>query len=336
MADDSSVSLDDLINRAVARQGNGDLRSAISLNYWGLNKFATKGTLLPANRDDMGLVLFTRPLLNLTYNNLTRHPKFEVLLDKQPNSIPSAVRMMLDPQGTNDLGLKSALFDNRQAFIPILTNTIQTLGGMPDATIRSYTSPEGMRKETWSKPDDIYEINGNYPVSATFDNIIGDPVSLLFDIWLTYQAEVSVGDRGIQARMAAMLDDYKDYETRVYRLVLDDQYRKVNKISSCIAGYPTSFPSGNMFNYKRVENSRLNADNQTIDVQFDFTGFRYNESVLVRDFNRTVIMFNKLMDPKVRKSHYVKIPRGKLVEFNFFGYPYIDEASHELEWYIER
>lgn len=83
------------------------------------------GAAFQKNTDHQGLTLFTRPQLNLTYNNVLADRQLLPLLDEEPGSMYRAIRSMLDPR----LALSSRLFDPKQAFITVLTNTLVNVSG---------------------------------------------------------------------------------------------------------------------------------------------------------------------------------------------------------------
>ena len=125
-----------------------------------------------------------------------------------------------------------------------------------------------------------------------------------------------------------------DYQTRIYRLVLDANRNKVTKIAACGAAFPYAISIGSSFNYDAER--PLNNSNDQITVPFKCMGAIYQDDILVHEFNKTVAYFNSSMSDRERTSKYIKIPSEYLILFNHRGYPRIDIKTYELEWWIDK
>lgn len=261
--------------------------------------------------------MFTRPQLNLTTNNAMADRHLLPLLDNNPSSMYRAMRLMLDPRLAQGRDFSSNLFDSKQAFMTILSNTLVNITGFPDVTINAYTAPEGMRKESYSIIDDVAEINNTYDITASFANIEGDPVTDLFQYWTRYMGNVYTGDMVPYPEF--VVENEVDYQCRIWRLILDKSKRYVKKIGCANVCFPLASPLGNAFNYSN-ETPYSDANDQ-ISIPFRCVGAEYQDPILYTEFNLTVAYFNRGMADDQREALYVKLKPAELDGFNFIGYP---------------
>jgi hypothetical protein len=128
-----------------------------------------------------------------------------------------------------------------------------------------------------------------------------------------------------------------DYQTRIYRLVLDTSRRYVQKIAACGAAFPVNSPLGNSFNYS-IEGLPYNQDNDQISIRFKALGADYLDPITIQEFNAVVQIFNPQMkgDDSDRSKTYRKASYEELKAYNYQGYPRIDPESHELQWWIDK
>lgn len=336
---------EELVRSVSQTSGYGQLKSAATAVFFGHNHRGA-GNPIPINTDQYGMTFFTRPRLNLSYDNITRDRTLAPMMTMRKASIPRAIRAYLDPVGalvgqTYRGGVKGAagsmpypspLVDPYNAFIPILENNLISLSGWPDPYVDTYTTRSGVYQEEWSMIDGFAKFYKKFDLSANFRNIVGDPISYLFHVWTQYAALVHEGV--LDPRPESILENEIDYNTRVYRLVLDPQRRYVQKIAACGAAFPVSNSLGAHFNFD--ESKTYNGDIDQISVSFQCMGAIYMDPILIKEFNDTVSLFNPSMRDNRRSSVYVKLePRWKPL-FNYLGYPRIDPLTMELEWWVTR
>lgn len=327
--------------------GYGSLTSAQSNNIRGIN-LNRHGTPAPKNKDHFGLTFFTRPDLNMSYDNLGADRMLSSLLTEDSKSMARAIRVLLDPRGEKEGGTmfpgrRSDLVDERQAFIPMLTNGLVSMSGWPDLTVDTYTSKEGVYKEAYSMVDGTTHLFNSFDLTANFRNIQGDPITLLFAIWIRYASLVYDGT--IVPYPDNMFQNRIDYQTRVYRLVLNEDLTHVQKIAACGAGFPVASPLGAAFNYSTE--SEWNEENDQLSVPFRCIGANYLDPILIKEFNQVVYDKNVYMQDKNRNSKMVKIDvKGESGGYEDIGvmlknilshrlYPRIDPYTLELEWYAD-
>ena len=308
-------------------------RTAIGDALFGINHRGIPSAI-PMNRDTHGMVFFTRPLMNMTQVNLRKDRIFNQLLTNNTQSLPYLIRLMLDTNlssvNLGGDGSRSDAFDDLQAFIPMLTNLATSVSGFPDVSVDTYTSHPGQYHEVFSMVDDIAKIYRSYDVTVNFRNIPGDPVTALFFYWVHYMAAVFEGQLMPYADM--IVNNEIDYQTRIYRLVLDSTRTKVQKIGATGASFPVNVPIGGSFDF--TTDRPVNDVNHQISIQFRSAGAMYNDEILIDEFNRTVILQNPAMGDNNRGTLYTLVPIGALNIFNNMGYPRINPQTYNLEWYV--
>lgn len=337
MADDSSFNpnlwMND-IDSAARESGHGSVTSSLAHNYYGFNKFSNRAAFLPTNRDVMGYTFWTRPILNLSYDNLLRKEKLTALATNNADSIPGAIRSMFDATGTVQRKSYSRLFDNSQAFVPILGNTLESLTGFPDVVVELFTAAPGARKETWQMIDGQSEYNEAFQLSASFSNVSGDPVTMILDLLQTYGSAVYLGE--MVPYWDAIVNNYIDYTMRPYRIILDQTSTYVTKIGAPYAAICNTNPIGAAFDFASTKDTPLIKANNQINCSWSCVGFRYNTMSLIQDFNSTVEMFNPQMKAANRARFYRKLSPWEYQRYNFYGYPYIDLATNEFQWWVPK
>ena len=322
----------------------GSIDKAIGNNLYGFNHRQIPG-MVSSNKDTYGLTFFVRPQLNLKADNLRNIRYFYPLLSANPTSMQRFVRCILDPrlmtagiEGSE--ALSCPLVDNQQAFIPILTNNLNSLSGWPDITVPTFTSDQGAYNEVYSQADGVTRNFESFDIDATFRNTRGDPIIYLFYIWEHYQSLVFEGM--ISPYFDYLLENEIDYMSRIYRLILDESKTYVRKIGATGVAFPISTPVGSFmdFNNERVYNDQ----NKDITIRFRCLGAEYFDDILVKEFNSTVKIFNPSMaavenvtrsvNDITEAGEVVKVPKELLSFFNHRGYPWINPDNYELEWWI--
>lgn len=362
----TEIIIDQSIDQMMEQMPVGSLSKAIGNNLYGIN-FRQTGSAVPRTKDVYGFTFFTRPQLNLTRFNITNYRGFYNLLTDNEVSYQRYTRMMLDPRlGFRDVA-SSALVDNFNPFIPILTNNIVSLSGWPDLMAPTYTSHSGLYGQEHSFVDGVTNHFEAFDMDITFKNTKGNPLIYLFYVWLKYETLVF---EGIMTPYLDMITENEiDYNTRIYRLVLDQQKRYITFIAATGASFPVSVPVGNLFDYNT--DTPFNTRNNEINIRFRNIGFTAFEDILKLEFNKTTAIFNpdirallkydtdssvsdkqKLRDDaavvyRVPGCNYVKIPfllattmdlditSNSFFSVNYRAYPYINLLTNELEWWVD-
>ena len=127
-----------------------------------------------------------------------------------------------------------------------------------------------------------------------------------------------------------------DYNTRIYRLVLDESKRFVTKIAATGASFPLNVPTGKFFDYS--DENKYNLQTKDINIRFKCMGAMYNDDILIKEFNEVSAIFNSdVRNLLNNKSHSLaEIPNELLKYVNNRGYPIINKDTYELKWYISK
>lgn len=360
----------------VSRQtGYGELSSIATRTFRGINHRGF-GQPLPMNKDQYGLTFFTRPRMNLSYDNLSRKRVMTHLLNNDTASIHSAIRTWLDEKNSVMGGSNGKMFwsnkpnkhsgseqpddvhhgamrftdsgdvlfrgrkfpvsdlvDPLNPFITLLTNSLIDITGWPDPTLDTYTSPAGLQKEEWSMADGIYRIHNTFDITANFKNMPGDPISLMFHIWCAYIDGVYHGD--LDPLIDSIIENEIDYQTRIYRVTLDNSRNYVQKIAACGAAFPIMTPMGAHFNYSKE--TPYNVENDQISIQFRCMGADYLDPISIFEFNEVMRIFNPAMrDETTRGIHLKKLTSQEKQIFPMDGYPRINPDTSEFEIWVPR
>lgn len=327
--------------------GRGDTGAAIANTFMGFNH-RIGATPIPMNREKGGLTFFTRPDFNLNVDNVEQSSRMLAMSEEGYASAERAILAMLDPfcpytakdPTFTALGLDChplVPFDNKQAFLPILSNRLVSLTGFPDNTLDVYTEAEGLKREQWSMIDSNYAVNYTYSLNAVFQNLDGDVTTRFFSTWL--ESMSNLFDGTFIPRMRNIIQKEKCYETRIYRLLLDPTLRYVTKIGIANACFPLNDNLGAVMNFDST--AALSDSNEQLNIQFHCQAAEYLEPALLEEFNDVVRLFNPDM-VEAANNVGMYVPRGNLRRlkghelqyFNWYGYPQIDRVSKELMWFV--
>lgn len=323
--------------------GLGAIYTAATRAFRGINHENTGGAF-PANYDLHGYTFFTRPRMKLTDRNCLVDRSLMYLLNQNKLSIPAAVRAYLDPIGSGSpLGFTvvdsskpkvpyaSPLVDPLFPFISIMSNSLTSLSGWPDISVDTYTSEQGIQREQWSMYDGIAKYYGTFDLNSSHLNMRGDPIGLLIHSWVSYGTIIKY-DEDMLPWIDSILDREKDYESRIYRLVMDPTKTFVQKIACTGASFPTASNTGASFDYDA--NKPVNSKQDQISLSWKCQGAMYYDPYIAVAFNITVVDFNPNMFPTNRQRLYTKIPVYHRRYFKDEGYPWINLKTSELEWYV--
>jgi hypothetical protein len=330
------TNLDDFLHES----NMGPLRTAVSNNFYGINHLQQPTPIL-MNRDNHGFTFFVRPQLNFQSPNLRNVRALGHLLTNNPNSYSMINRCTLDPRlqmvDYSDNPMQSSILDcpfvdKKQAFIPLLTNHLNSISGWPDLSSPTASSKEGAYNEAHTMVDGIVVNYTAYDITATFRNSRGDPIMALFNAWVNYQSCVMEGT--LMPYPDFMIENEIDYNTRIYRIVLDNTKSVVQKIGATGAAFPSSLPIGASFDYDNK--TPYNEANTDISIRFSCNGAEYDQSILIYEFNKTVGIFNSDMRDDAINSNMVPVPQKMLSLFNNRAYPRIDPITNSFTWYVSK
>lgn len=295
------------------------------------------GSILTPNKDNYGLAFFTRPQLNMTASNLRNERKLIDYLTTNEKSILMYAKNVLDPRiyhNSNELGKNCPLLDNLTAFIPVFTNSLISMSGWPDPVTPTYTSDKGLRGEQWTIVDGTSDIYEAFDITCNFKNMQNEPITHILNLWTKYMELVFEGM--LMPYLDFVTENEIDYNTRIYRIVLDETKTYVKKIACTGAAFPSVNPLGKFFDYSNTE--LYNMQTKNIDVRFSCVGACYNDPIVVHEFNTVVGIFNPDMRALYReeKHNMDKVNLSSLPAFNYRAYPLINTKNMELEWWVNK
>lgn len=334
----------------------GSVRRSIGNNLYGIN-FRQTPTPVPRNKDHYGYTFFVRPQLNLDLYNLSNYRGFMSLLTDNALSYQRYTRLSLDPRlgyrgdpAVQDGGgepLACPLLDKQSPFMAVLTNNLVSLSGFPDLIAPTKTSETGVYGEEWTATDGVMNHYEAYDIDATFRNTRGNPLIYMFYVWIKYQTLVYEGV--LNPYLDFILENTIDYNTRVYRIVVDHSKRFVTHIACTGASYPINVPSGAIFDYN--VDQPLNLQNKEFSIRLRSMGFLAFEEYIKLKFNETTAIFNpafrKLLNHDLNGSHSdeMVLREDPRLSYTLNGYskiPYVlgfllqdDQAGIPPEWNID-
>ncbi|AWN08941.1 virion structural protein [Salmonella phage SPAsTU] len=336
--------------------GLGLAAQRVTNPYMGFNHMMASNPT-PVNREYGGITLVTRPDFNLCFDNIANSRKMSNMASQPKSSLDYSILAALDPdfelgfsdspmykgRRRNRLGtpfLKDIMFDNLQAFIPLLSTQMMSLSGMPDQSVDNWMSNEGLMREQWGMVDSTHEINNQYSMSMSLNNPYGNPIMRMMGVWLEYMSGVKMGK--FKPKMRNSIQRRIDYQSRMYGFKYDALGNITRFWTACVA-WPMNDNAGQMAN---VDNSKPQmSDDTTINLNWQCIGARFDDPLYMEMFNLTVAMFNPDMAPQpgtvssgnfvpVAADQLVPIPPQLLPLFNYYGYPHIDSLRRKLTWYV--
>ena len=314
----------------------GSINKALGYALYGIN-LHWSSSHIPANQYRAGYTLFTRPQLNMTTDNLLADRSMLNLLNKDPASIGRFVRCTLDPRlmnksKYNPTPYSCPLVNNKQAFIPILSNTITSVSGWPSWTVPLFNEKEGLYGQSYSQVDGRVDIRS--PVELTVStnvNAAGEPLLNIIKTWALYMAHVSEGTV-LSPYNDMLIENEIDYQTRCWRLGMDKSGRRVVKMAATGPGIPINVPIGEGFDF----NDETIYNQEKLSYRFTFMGVEYDDPILVYDFNKTVVAFNNEMDDNFREARMVLVENIAMPFLSHLAYPRINPDTMILEFWIEK
>lgn len=309
--------------------GLGEISTSAHNNIFGFDHLGL-GSNIPLNSDNRGLVFFTRPRMNMSDNNMGLDRVFSRLLTPHERTYQRALRAILDPIG-HKFNFPTPIVDERNAFIPLLSNNLITLNGWEDPTLNVYSSQEGIEKEAWAMGDDVVGVNRNFTLNATFRNIAGDPITLLIFLWIRYISQVYGGL--MMPYIDSVISNEIDYQTRIYRFVLDPSRQYVQKVAATRASFPTASSIARAFDYTS-DRPIIEESSTQISVPFQCSaGADYMDPITFEEFNFINQVFNPDMRDENRTTRMKLLSMREQPYFKNYVYPRVDPLTSRFEWW---
>lgn len=321
--------MDEVLSYLNKTIGRGSKISSMQSVLTGFNK-NQQGNAVLSNNDMMGYIFFTRPDLNLSYDNISLIRKLNLLGGQVANSYQRMVRALLDTTNASSDEYKTDLVDNNSPFIPWFSTTCINCNGWPDLKLNLFRTQEGIAKEVWAMVDDIVDINGYFELNVTFQNLQGSPHILALLTWIMYASYVYLGKLSPHKRN--IIEDEMDYNTRIYRFTMDYTNRYIQNWAATGASFPIGLPMGAIFNYNR--DNIFNEDMKTLSIPFACIGADYNDPITLLEFNDLQEEFHPALINN--PNDFVRQRPDEMLKYNYKGYPRIDLETNELYWMIPK
>lgn len=311
----------------------GSVAQSHSNNLYGINQTKIKPSISPPQHLS-GYVFFTRPQLNLMEDNIVTKREYMDYLTKKETSIKRYVRNMLDPR-LHYQNVRCPLVDPLNVFIPILTNQVETVSGWPDIVLPTHTSPEGLKKNQYSRPDGITKVYNGFDLNVTFRNTGDEAIMNLIHLWIMYMGDIFRGH--LSPYTDFLIENERDFDTRIYRLIMSKDNQRVVNIAATGVSFPINIPISKRFDL--TGGLPYGEQTKDTDIRFKCMGAEYMDPITVYEFNMAVSIFNPLMR-QINKGESQtvlgKIPLDQHNRLRNHGYPRINPATSELEWWCEK
>lgn len=339
-----------LIDALIKVKYGFNLSAAMTESFRGPNILAQPTHYKP-NTNNAGYVFTTRPDLNLASENIKLERALMPLLTDRDNFSMRAIRLILCPRlamriadvefggsvtGESDLrrNPNSKLIDPFYPFIAISDNNVRSLTGWPSSSLGVQSSQAGLAKEVHVMADGPTTYKGEYSLNLSISSMKGSPTLYLYHFWIEYIAAVLKNTNGLIPWPEYFGESRLDYTTRIYRLVMDETRTFVEEMAATGYAFPRGIDIGPIFDYNR-EQQRPYMD-RAIEVEFVCSGAIYLDDLLIKQFNETILMFNPNMAPNKRGNYYVKVEKKYHRIFNNKCYPWINQTTRELEWWVRK
>lgn len=331
---ESKSFFDQVVEMAFETSGAGGTETQLAQVFARHDRF--NRSLLPKNTVFSGYTFFTRPRLNLQDYNICGDRKFGALMTRNPNSLPFAIKCLLDTQyalNSKEAG-QCPLFDKMNPFNVPLCNAVKSISGFVDPTLTTETTEGGFFSEDQTCVIGGDRMSRTYDLNVQFRDFPGSPILAMIDYWSQYMANLMDGS---MMQYADAIDlNRMDYTVSIYRFLMDRTNRYIVRWAKCTGCYPISPPSGVAFN--------MNDGNPLVDaaselsVPFKCNRIEYDDPVILKEFNMLVRRYHDTdnKDGIDNIGRYNKAFAHNVAQNNFAGVPYIRlspyQNRYELIW----
>lgn len=310
------------------RCNQDDVDQSLRNTLYGFNTDFSKRYMHPS-RNNQGFTFFVRPQLNLSTDNIKYSRLLYGNMGDDAFNIPTFVRHTLDPRVAH--GSEVDVINNKQAYIPLLTNSLLTLSGFPDIELPTTSTDPGLLQEVYTLPDGATDIYGPVEISTEFMNTTGDPIMHLFHTWVVATSLMVQGK--IRPYADFISEHERCFDTRIFRIILDQTGKSVRKIAATGPGFVDTVGVGGGYDYNHENHYTESA---STSFRFKCAGAEYRDPILVYEFNQIGEIFNPDLADEFREDKLAKVPISLRHAVNHLGYPRINEKTMEFEFWIEK
>jgi hypothetical protein len=325
--------LDEWIEHAFRENGGPGYGSALINMLKGVRILGPGNQMAPIPDDNIGLVFVNRPLLNLSDENVVLHQQLLPLYEPPRNSLQAYVKGLLDPVWGRANSGDDDLLDPLYAWIAPITNLCKVSSGFPDVSLNVAKSTPGLRKEVYQYVDGILKVNYDFDMRLSMHNPKPNIIPFIFDVWNHYIEGVTLGDEGMEPYDEALTQNYRDYDCRVYHIILGKDMRSIEGIYCNGYSWPNTYPSGAFSTIDRTTNTLRGQGQDEVEITFPSVIFRYNNIRIADQFNRTTVFFNPNLHPQVRDMHYRKLKFSEYFSGAYKAYPWININTMQMEYW---
>lgn len=330
-----SNSLNDYLNYAFRENGGPGYTSALVNMLRGIRILGPGNQLVPIPDDTIGLAFVSRPMLNLSDENVILHPQLAPLYKPQKNTLMAYIKGLLDPRwGRANSGLNDIL-DPLYPWIAPITNLLKVSSGFPDLSLQFKKSNPGFRKEVYQSVNSVLKVNYDFEMRQSYHMPKPSVLPYMFEAWVHYIEAVKLGDEGMQPYPEALVENYVDSDCRIYHMILNKNMRNIERLFCNAACLPSTFPSGSFSTIDRTGNTLRGQGQDELDIGFSCVGFRFGNVRVADMFNRTTLKFNPGMHPNQRNAKYRKLEMAEYFKGAYSVYPWINIDTMELEYWSE-
>ena len=323
------------LNYAFSENGGPGFGSAMINMLKGVRILGPGNQMAPIPDDNIGLVFVNRPLLNLSDENVQLHPQLATLYNPPKNTLQHYIKGLLDPVWSRGNSGSTDFLDPLYPWISPFTNLCKVSSGFPDASLNVSKSTPGIRGEVYQYVDGILKVNYDYDMRMSFYPSKPNILPAIFDVWNHYIEAVTLGDEGMEPYAEALFQNYRDYDCRIYHIIMNRNLRNIEGIYCNGYSWPNTYPSGAFSMIDRTTNSLRGQGQDELEITFPSVIFRYNNIQIADQFNRTTVFFNKNMLPNVRETHYRRLSPREYMMGNYNVYPWINVNTMEMEYWSD-
>lgn len=307
---------------------------------------------LPPNALHAGYTFITRPKLCFHDLSLNKQTEFLPMITEHYNSVPFAIRCLLDTKfGSTQEAKLCKLVNPNNPFITPLGNGLTGISGYPAVSIETVTTETGFHSEDQTFATGYNQMNKTYDLSLDFRDPQHGPIMAIFFYWILYIGYLTKGM--MPAYMEDIVQRRLNYTCSIYRFVVDPSKRRIIHYSKATGCFPKSMPLGALFNYSDTERFVRAAGNFNID--FVANRIDYNKPEILAEFNYLVRKFDSGIvdridvaslpltrsvpeydsrgnvkldeDGNVKRKDVVYTKRGFRAADNYYGIPYVSTGG---------
>lgn len=328
-----SLSVPEYLDYAFRENGGPGYQSALVNMLRGIRILGPGNQLAPIPDDTIGLAFVSRPMLNLSDENVVKHPQLAPLYKPQKNTLMAYIKGLLDPVwGRGNSGL-SDILDPLYPWIPPCSNFLKVSSGFPDLQLTMGKSTPGFRKEVYQYVNSVLKVNYDYDLRQSYHTSKPHVLPYMFEAWVHYIEAVKLGDEGMEPYPSALIENYIDYDCRIYHMILNKDMRSIEWLFCSGSSVPTTFPSGAFSTIDRTQNSLRGQGQDELEINFSSVGFRFGNIQIADMFNRTTVKFNPGLLPAVREQNYRKLSMSEYFAGGYEVYPWINIDTMQLEYW---